>query len=163
MPELRDGLTACRRASEDPDWGLRWGVDFVEFSGASYQPEPSGEPAVIVSAVDTAYQPIDLVACAWRGQRMATRCGCAAALGEDWIEFTRGLGGQLTLLSHPILWLAMRCAGAVIVDWRLAPELLEGIESVFCDTRSLAQRVHAVTRRLEAPPRLFFPQRSLRP
>lgn len=155
-PSLQPCLTACRRASEPPDPGLRWGIDFVEFSGTFYQPEPSGEPSVIVMANDAEEQPVDLVACGWRSRRIASRCGNAVALGEDWIADSREFGTQLMLLSHPTLWLALRGAGAVIVDWHAVPDLLDGLPEVFCDGRSLARRLHAVTRRMADPPRLLF-------
>ena len=162
-PELQDFLTACRPASEGPDyWGRKWGIDFVEFSRAFYQPHrPDGDVALIEPVVDSG-ELIDLVACRIPDRRTATRQGIARALGEDWIGFCVEDGGRLVLLSDPVSWIMLRRQGAVILDWTRTEFILDGVASVLCDSRALARRVHDTTRRMAWPPRLQFSQRSTR-
>ncbi len=162
-PELQDFLTACRRVSEGPDYlGRDWGIDFVEFSRAFYQPQrPHGDVALIEPVVENG-ELFDLVACRLKDRRTATRHGIAGALGEDWIGFCAEDGSRLTLLSDPLTWIRLKRQGAVILDWTQTEFILDGVQSILCDSRSLAQRVHDTTRRMAWPPRLNFLQRSTR-
>ena len=51
----------------------------------------------------------------------------------------------------------------VILDWTQADYILDGVRTVLCDSRALARRVHATTRRMSWPPRLtYILERSLR-
>jgi len=150
-PELQACLSACRLPTD----GLVWGLDFIRIHALSYEISPDdGEPALIQQSFDGGL--VDLVACRLRDRQIATRVGNARALGADWVNLAVLQGLRLPLHSDPLRWLRRGRQGAVIVNWWQAASVLDDVEAVTCDSRSLAKRVHAVTRRMHRPPRIHL-------
>ena len=156
-PQLEDSLAACGLTQGGPIWGF----DLVEFSHLTYQPISGGDSALIVPVFEDG-RIIDLVACRISDRFTATRHGIARALGEDWIERAVLRKTRLRLHSDPVRWLVNGRYGAVVLDWSQAGFLFDGLEGIVCDSPSLANRVHATTRRMTHPPRLYFFTRSKR-
>lgn len=146
-------------------WGLtfepdQWGFDYVEMEGLYYQPvAPSPDaPSALIFPVYDDFELIDLVAMRLRDRRVALRRGIADAVGREWLEHAADRQEEVRLRGDPLVWMRRGGVGAVILDWQATPHLLQGIPSVLCDSRSLAARVHATTRRMTHPPRIRFIQ-----
>jgi hypothetical protein len=137
-----------------------WGLDHVEIDRTVYQPVPTGDAALIVSAYRNRVI-FDLVACRLRDRRIATRRGLAEILGEEWLDLARSEGVRLPLFADPLHWLAAGQRGCVILDWYVVRGLLDDVAAVTCQSRSLAQRVHDTTRRMRRPPHIHFARRSV--
>jgi hypothetical protein len=147
-PRLEGVIAALGLAHEGPLWGF----DFVEFTSPVYRPLLGGDGALIVPVFDDSLI-VDLVACRVADRHIATRQGAARALGEDWIDLAALIRSRLALFSDPLRWLMAGRRGAVVLDWRQAPVLFDGIDRITCDSPALASRVHAATRRMARPPR----------
>lgn len=155
-PRCQDALAACGLAQTGPIWGF----DFVEFSGLTYQPLLGADSALIVPVFNDDGLIDDLVACRVTDRRIATRHGLARALGENWIDLAVMRRTRLRLHADPLRWLMNGRYGAVVLDWSRAGFIFDGVEEIICDSPSLANRVHATTRRMTHPPRLHFFTRS---
>jgi hypothetical protein len=147
-PRLEGVIAALGLAHEGPLWGF----DFVEFTGPVYRPLLGGDGALIVPAFDDGLI-VELVACRVADRHIATRRGAARALGEDWIDLAVLNRSRLTLFSDPLRWLIAGRRGAVVLDWRQAPFLFDGVDRISCDSSALASRVHAATRLMARPPK----------
>jgi hypothetical protein len=129
-----------------------WGVESVAVEHGHYAPDPAGRPAIIVP-VDDDGPMIDLVATSLASRRIATRTGHSVVLGQ--YAFDRALVDQapLHLFCDPIEWLQRRGAGAVVLDWRVAPFILTDLASIACSSALLASRVDKALRQpLRVPP-----------
>ena len=147
-PRLEGVLATLGLAHEGPLWGF----DFLEFTGPTYRPLLGGDGALIMPVFDDGLI-VDLVACRVSDRRIATRHGAARALGEDWIDLAALNRSRLALFSDPLRWLMAGRRGAVVLDWRQAPFLFDGIDRITCDSPALVSRVHTATRRMPRPPK----------
>jgi hypothetical protein len=166
LPELLDAQSTLQRRPllalhlsavglDQP--GFTWGFGHVEISGEFYEPAPEGhgELALIVPHSppgSSIFEPEDLVCCRLRDRRIASRRGIVQALGDDWLSLAAACRGRAILYDDPIRWMFFNRRGAVIVDWASVPFLLDMVPEVICDSRSLAMRVAATTRRMADPP-----------
>jgi hypothetical protein len=160
-PRLQGVLAALSLAHDGYPCGHAWGFDFVEFQGPVYQPLLGGAGALIVPVFDDGLI-VDLAACRVSDRRIATRRGVARALGEDWIDRAVLRRTPLPLFSDPLRWLMAGRQGAVVLNWRQAPFLFDGLDAISCDSPALAARVHAAARQMASPPKPFSPSRCAR-
>ena len=150
-PRLECVLATLGLAHEGPLWGF----DFVEFTGSTYRPLLGGDGALIVPVFDDGLI-VDLVACRVIDRRIATRHGAARALGEDWIDRAALNRSRLALFSDPLRWLMAGRRGAVVLDWRQAPLLFDGVEAIACDSPALMRRVDTATHRMAKRPQIHL-------
>jgi hypothetical protein len=86
--------------------GLHWGFAVVEYYGLDrelYEPQPKGEPAVIVPVIEDG-DTVDLAAISLVNQHVGRRMGFSRGLGMDAIERARWGGCQLHLVPRPLTW-----------------------------------------------------------
>lgn len=148
---MAEALVACGLDPRRHEFGFDW----VDFSGLTYDPVPHGGASALIVPVIERGEVIDLVACRLSDRRIATRCEIGSALGLDRIAAATCASGRLLLFTDPLSWLMSHYCGAVLLDWRRVPFLLDGIPEIVCESASLARRVHATTRRMARPPRLL--------
>lgn len=122
------------------------GVDRIAITGDLYEPDPQGQPAIIVPVSfeyePEWFEPFDLVA--WLPDdpaRLYRRTDVADILNPVAIERAAHFGEPLALWSSPRAWLQAGLAGAVILDWRSYLSLHLGGLKVLCDTKELAERL----------------------
>ena len=140
---------------------LPFGIDWVEFHGVTYSPVQDGGEACLIVPVFEGEHIVDLAACSFRSRRVATRRDVGMALGLCCFITAAERQSPLALFDDPLSWVRAGRRGAVILDWNCAGFLLDGVHEIVCCSSSLARRVHATTRRMADPPRLFIPgQRS---
>jgi len=151
-PRLEGVLATLGLTHEGPLWRF----DFVDFTGPTYRPLLGGDGALIVPVFDDGLI-VDLVACRVIDRRIATRHGAARALGEDWIDRAILHRTPLALFSDPLHWLMAGRHGAVVLDWRKAPFLFDGVEAVACDSPALASRVRSATHQMTKRPQIRLP------
>ena len=165
---LSDEIIRASRFARDPRVGgllasfglarrLPFGIAWVAFHGLTYEPVQDGGDACLIVPVFEGDDIVDLAACSFRGRRVATRRHVGLALGERFIAHAIEKQVRLTLFADPWRWVSAGRRGAVVLDWSRASLVFDGINEVVCDTPSLARRVHATTRRMADPPRLFIP------
>jgi hypothetical protein len=151
---MAEALVACGLDPRRADFGFDW----VEFAGVTYEPAADGGTAALIVPVYDGYDIVDLAACRLRDRRLATRRRVGLALGEDRIADAVAHQRRLLLFADPVRWLASHRCGAVMLDWSRASFLFDGLHEIVCESRSLAGRVHATTRRMADPPRLLVYQ-----
>jgi hypothetical protein len=153
----RAGLLANLGLTQGPPFG----IDRVEFHGVTYAPVQDGGEACLIVPVFKGYDMVDLAACSFRDRRVATRRDVGMVLGERFVARAVERQCCLTLFADPWRWLRADRRGAVVLDWNCAGFLLDGVPEIVCDEPSLARRVHATTRRMADPPRLFIPKQRI--
>jgi len=156
---VRDPRVGGLLASLGLTHGQPFGIDWVAFHGVTYEPVQDGGDACLILPVFEDGCLVDLAACAYRGRRIATRRHVGLALGERFIARAAAKQARLRLFADPWRWVRAGRRGAVVLDWSRASLVFDGIHTVGCDDASLARRVHATTRRMTDPPRLFIPNR----
>jgi hypothetical protein len=109
---------------------------------------------VVPSVVDDGIE--DLVAHGFRSRRPLTRLGVATALGRDEIDAAREHRATLLVFDNVLTWLRGQTLGAVIIDWRRAGALLEGVRTLACSP-ALAPQLHRATRRCWPRPIVAIP------
>ena len=119
-----------------------------------------GELCLIVPVFD-GIDIVDLAACSVRDRRIATRRDVGMALGRLFIARAAERQSRLALFADPLPWLKAGGRGAVVLDWSCAGFLFDGVPEIACCPPDLARRVHATTRRMARPPRLFFPKQRI--
>jgi hypothetical protein len=135
-----------------------WGIGRVVVEGEAFLPAAPGEighSALIVPAFDC-HGLADLVAQGLLSGRLARRLGVAVLLGLEQVEIARETGEPLLVFDTPLAWLRGSTRGSVIVDWREAGFELDGVRTIYCK-RSIAPRVHDITRRCWPVPKIFIP------
>lgn len=140
---------------------LPFGIEWVEFHGVTYEPAQDGGHACLIVPVFEGSDIVDLAACSFRSRRIATRRDVGMVLGERFVAHAIAQQGRLPLFADPWRWVRAGRRGAVILDWSCAGFLLDGVPEIACCSPSLARRVHATTRRMARPPRLFFPNQRI--
>lgn len=145
--DLEQELRAAQRLAMDPRCAPVFdfpvdiaGAGYVEIAGATYQPAPGGDPAVIIAA-EAGGELIDLVACRLADRAVATRLGVAAVLGEDAVEAARLHDRPLLIYKTPLHWVSAGCLGAVVLDWRAVPWALAGVSAITCATPLLEDQL----------------------
>jgi hypothetical protein len=136
-----------------------FGIAFVEFHGVTYEPVADGGRAALIVMVNEGFSIVDLAACSLCERRIATRRDVGLALGGDYIARAIAEHGTLRLFADPWRWTSAGRAGAVLLDWRRALFVFDGVREIACDDAALARRVHATTRRMADPPRITFRQK----
>jgi hypothetical protein len=165
---LHDEIIRASRFARDPRMGgvlanlglakrLPFGIDWVEFHGVTYSPVQDGGEACLIVPVFEGDDIVDLAACSFRGRRVATRRDVGMVLGRRFVAHAAREQTRLTLYADPWRWVSAGRRGAVVLDWSSAAFLLDGVHEIACCSSSLARRVHATTRRMADPPRLFIP------
>jgi hypothetical protein len=144
-PDLAEVLTALGLADVRVP---AWGFDAVVPEGDTYRPaeaDEAGHQAVIVPATEDGAV-VDLVAQGLNSGRMLPRLGAATVLGSEEIERVRQSDDPLIVFNNALLWLRGHTRGVVVVNWQIAGQELEGVETLLC-RNDLAERLHEATRR----------------
>ena len=131
-----------------------WGLDLVIPGAEFYEPCPSGDLAFIVGAFKGG-ELIDLIATS-ESFGLRARRGEARVLGDDHLQdalWSRRTA--LKLYETALSWLRNGRDGTVILDWRHAPFMLEGVAAIVCETPLLAGRIRTAFARAMTPPPLF--------
>lgn len=114
-----------------------------------------GEGAVIVPASSDAGL-LDLVAQSLTSFRMMSRLGIAFVIGANEIAAAREDDRPLLVFDDAMRWLRGYTRGAVIVDWKDAADLLDGIAVIQCSQR-IAPALHRTTHRCWPVPTIRVP------
>jgi hypothetical protein len=151
------GVLANLGLTQGPPFGIGW----VEFHGLTYEPVQDGGHACLIVPVFKGYDMVDLAACSYLDRRIATRRDVGMVLGERFVARAVERQCLLRLFADPWRWLRAGRRGAVVLDWSSTGFLFDGVPGIVCDEPSHARRVHATTRRMADPPRLFFPKQRI--
>jgi hypothetical protein len=153
-PLLADCLQACGLVGgRAPAWGFDWCV----FDGSTYRPadpDELGRSCLIVPSTEDGAL-VDLVAMDLGNLHMATRLGAADAVGADAINFARETQELLYVFGNTATWLRGGALGAVIVDWRRAGALLDGVPTIVTTMR-LAKQLHGATAQCWPRPNIYI-------
>jgi hypothetical protein len=121
-----------------------------------YMPLCTGEPALIFGILDPG--PIDLAAWWPTGDRIGTRLGVGASLGQGQIG-RDGLGiadRPIPVFRNPLTWLRRHREGLVVADWKAASHLLSDLALRPENEGHGAE----LTRRLRLPPPIIVSRRK---
>jgi hypothetical protein len=126
-----------------------WGFLHIVIEGDSplWRPAISpeiGKTACVVAATQDGGL-VDLAAATLDNHRIAlTRHGTADLLGADEVEQARETGSPLFVFESILNWLQAGTRGCVVIDWRRAAILLDGVRVILCNKR-LADRLLRAT------------------
>lgn len=123
------------------------GLVRMETDGEHWQPEESGNPALIIPAgVDNSFNNIvDMIALQTSNPDIWwSRTGLSPMLGFENLSRSMFYGTQLTLHANPLEWLKADCEGICLLDWDMyLPVWLSGVQSIYCPDPYTGERLSA--------------------
>ena len=130
------------------------GVSLIRTAGTFYKPDPDGNPAIIVPAMDGGGL-VDLVAFdPRRPGRWHVRLGACPLLGIDnmglWLE-------PLRLWRSPLGYLRAKLQGAVVLTWPAALPLLACCSEIIAEDVPHGREVRKELSRRNALPKISVP------